>query len=80
MLASGTRVDVLFSDIVMPGALNGYDLAALVRKEFPDVKILLTSGYASDVITNRMGGTGTYRILHKPYRHSDLAERLQELL
>ncbi|MEL7090056.1 MAG: hybrid sensor histidine kinase/response regulator, partial [Planctomycetota bacterium] len=60
--------------------LNGYDLAALVRSEFPKVKILLTSGYASDVVTNRMGGTAAYRILHKPYRHSDLAERLQALL
>ncbi|MEO1363761.1 MAG: ATP-binding protein, partial [Pseudomonadota bacterium] len=79
-LASGTHVDVLFSDLVMPGTLNGYDLAALVRSEFPKVKILLTSGYASDVVTNRMGGTAAYRILHKPYRHSDLAERLQALL
>ncbi|MCB4380022.1 response regulator, partial [Synechococcus sp. MU1644] len=80
LLGTGLRVDVLFSDLVMPGSLNGYDLAAKVRAEHPHVKILLTSGYASDVVTGKMGATGEYRILHKPYRHSDLAERLQALL
>lgn len=80
MLHKNVHVDVLFSDLVMPGSLNGYDLAAKVSEEFPNVKILLTSGYASDVVTGRIGATGEYRILHKPYRQSDLAERLQALL
>lgn len=80
LLRSGTHVDILFSDLVMPGALNGYDLTAQVQKEFPDVKILLTSGYASDVISNKMGATGEFKILHKPYRQSELAERLHAVL
>lgn len=80
LLGTGAHVDVLFSDLVMPGSLNGYDLAAKVRAEYPKVKVLLTSGYASDVITGKMGATGAYKILHKPYRYSDLAERLQALL
>ena len=80
LLTSGTHVDVLFSDLVMPGNLNGYDLAAKVRETFPDVKILLTSGYASDVVRGKLGHTGDYRVLHKPYRQSDLAERLHALL
>ncbi len=80
LLRSGRHVDVVFSDLVMPGSLNGYGLAAKVREMLPHVGILLTSGYASDVITSKMGPAGDHRILHKPYRHSDLAERLYALL
>ncbi|AXI45254.1 hybrid sensor histidine kinase/response regulator [Sulfitobacter sp. SK012] len=79
LLKDGMQVDLVFSDLVMPGALNGYDLAAKVVAEFPDVKVLLTSGYASDVVTTAMSHERVYDILHKPYRQSDLAFRLQAL-
>ena len=80
MLQAGTPVDLVFSDLVMPGALNGYDLAARLAKEFPTLKVLLTSGYASDVITGSMQLGETHDILHKPYRQSELAQRLHALL
>ena len=80
MLAEGYQADILFTDLVMPGALNGFDLAANVEAQFPNVKILLTSGYASDVVTSRMSNGKTFDILHKPYRLSELVERLQALL
>ena len=80
MLQSGLAIDLVFSDLVMPGELNGYTLSTKVQKEFPDVKVLLTSGYASDVISGKMGGRQDQIILHKPYRQADLAVRLQALL
>lgn len=80
MLQNGVHADVVFSDLVMPGSLNGYDLAAKVVAEFPKTKVLLTSGYASDVVTGSMARDRVYDILHKPYRQSDLARRLQALL
>jgi CheY-like chemotaxis protein len=80
MLRSGAEVDLVFSDLVMPGELNGYDLAAKIAAEFPTLKILLTSGYASDVITSAMAQGHSFDILHKPYRQSELAQRLQALL
>jgi CheY-like chemotaxis protein len=80
LLTSGTHADVLFSDLVMPGTLNGYDLAAKAASEFPRLKILLTSGYASDVVTSAMARGQNYEILHKPYRQSDLVNRLRSLL
>jgi DNA-binding NarL/FixJ family response regulator len=64
----------------MPGSLNGYDLAEKVAREFPKIKLLLTSGYVSDVVTQNMANAEHYEILHKPYRQSDLARRLQALL
>lgn len=80
MLKEGVHADILFSDLVMPGELNGYDLAVRVAQEFPHIKVLLTSGYASDVVTGTMAHEKAYEILHKPYRQPDLAHRLQALL
>ncbi|MGB7242644.1 MAG: PAS domain S-box protein [Sulfitobacter sp.] len=80
MLKDGAKVDLVFSDLVMPGALNGYDLAAKISLEFPRLKVLLTSGYSSDVVTGGMAHERPYEILHKPYRQSELAQRLQVLL
>lgn len=80
MLREGASVDLVFSDLVMPGGLNGYELAAKVEAEFPDIKVLLTSGYASDVVTGAMRGSADFEVLHKPYRLPDLAKRLQALL
>ena len=79
LLTSGIPVDLVFSDLVMPGSLNGYDLAQKVQGEFPNIRILLTSGYASDVVTERLGGSTEYDVLHKPYRQAELAKRLQAL-
>ena len=80
MLRDGAEVDLVFSDLVMPGKLNGYDLAAKVAAEFPDLKVLLTSGYASDIVTGSMPRDTPRDILHKPYRQADLAQRLHALL
>ena len=80
LLREGAVVDLVFSDLVMPGTLNGYDLAAKITAEFPALNVLLTSGYASDVIAGASTDQAPYRILHKPYRQSELAHRLQALL
>ncbi len=79
-LKSGVRVHILFSDLVMPGKMNGYDLAAKVATEFPDLKILLTSGYASDVVADNMEHKQLYSVLHKPFRQAELSHRLRTLL
>ncbi|QJF52362.1 PAS domain-containing sensor histidine kinase [Roseobacter ponti] len=80
MLKEGLPVDIVFSDLVMPGRLSGYDLAAKIADEFPQIRVLLTSGYASDVVTSRMAQGQVFDILHKPYRQAELARRLQVLL
>ncbi len=74
------NVDLVFSDIVMPGSLNGHDLASKIRVKFPKIAILLTSGYASDVITSKMRSSQQFEILHKPYHQKELARRLAALL
>ena len=80
MLQQGSIFDIVFSDIVMPGKLNGFDLATRIRAEFPQVKVLLTSGYASDIVTEKMHMSGQFEVLRKPYHQRELAQRFSVLL
>lgn len=74
------NVDLLFSDIVMPGGVSGTQLASIIRNKFPDLPILLTSGYAEDVFSELALDDGRMCLLKKPYRRSDLATMLQKVL
>jgi len=75
LLRSGKDVRLVLSDIRMPGELTGIDLARLVKQEWPAVRVLLTTGYVDG--TDSLDGID---LLYKPYRASDLAERIQSLL
>jgi CheY-like chemotaxis protein len=76
----GEQIDVLFSDIVMPGGLGGWELAERAQELQPGVKILLTSGYPLETMTANFRPNIKSAILHKPYRKADLALRLREIL
>jgi len=77
-LKGNPQIAVLFSDIVMPGALSGFQLAAQVEKAYPAVKILLTSGYSES--QTPQNGDRKYPMLRKPFRQVELAKALQALL
>ncbi len=80
LLASNPAIDALFTDIVMPGGMNGLDLARKVRAERPDIAILLTSGFSGDLIHPGNGFSTNFQLLSKPYRQGELATRLRILL
>lgn len=68
-------IDILFTDIVMPGRLDGVDLAVIARSLRPEIQVLFASGFPSLVRTNRgldIGGP----LLRKPYRPADLRRAL----
>jgi CheY-like chemotaxis protein len=67
---------MLFTDIVMPGELDGMALAHRIRQEYPDIAILLTSGYASAANTLAAG----FPVLRKPYRLPTLARAIRDAL
>ncbi|MCW5746913.1 MAG: response regulator [Alphaproteobacteria bacterium] len=76
VLQSGQhRIDLLFSDIRMPGTMDGFELARVVRQEFPEIAILLTTGFAGC----RPKDPGP-RILYKPYKLTELAAAVREAL
>jgi two-component system, NtrC family, sensor kinase len=76
LLASGEPVDLVFTDIVMPGELDGVALAHRVRVEYPDVAVLLTSGYARAANTLDPG----IPVLRKPYQLRALARAVRKAL
>ena len=76
------RIDILFSDVVMPGGMNGAQLAIEARRLRPALRVLLTSGYTADALSNDHGVAGGMptTLLRKPYRTDELAARLRVVL
>ena len=74
-LANGRAIDILFSDVMMPGGMNGVELAREAHSRRPDLPILLTSGY-SEAAQSDAAARGV-RILPKPYRIDELAAALR---
>ena len=79
LLESGRRVDLLFTDIAMPGGLNGWQLAKATTQRYPGVGIILTSGHA-DRAMNSEGCDVACQLLRKPYRDYELAELIRGVL
>ncbi len=73
-------VGLLFSDIAMPGGMTGRDLAKLVERRHPDVRILLTSGYVNRMSDADGGADPIVRFLKKPYRDYELARAVRDAL
>ena len=78
-LRQGLKVDLLFTDIVMPGALDGMALAQAVGEMMPDALILLTTGWA-DRMAEPSEGRLPLPLIGKPYRAADLIKRVEGLL
>jgi signal transduction histidine kinase len=74
------RIDILFSDVVMPGGMNGAQLANEARRVRPGLKVLLTSGYVADLDEGQTVARGELPVLNKPYRRDELARTLRLVL
>ena len=73
-------VDLVFSDVVLPGGRDGIALTREVVKRHPESKILLTSGFPGKQLADAHGVGSTVRLLSKPYRKDDLARAVREAL
>jgi signal transduction histidine kinase/CheY-like chemotaxis protein len=78
VLWSETELDVLFSDVVMPGSMNGVDLAKQAVAQRPALKVLLTSGFAGESLDEWLS-QGAWPFLRKPFLSTELAEVLAGL-
>jgi signal transduction histidine kinase len=76
ILTSGRQFDLLFSDVVMPPGITGVELAREAKRLRGDLKVLLTSGNAADVLA-RYGAEDEFPIIGKPFRRADLAQYLR---
>jgi DNA-binding NtrC family response regulator len=75
-LQRGSSIILVFSDIVMPGSMNGLALAQEISNRYPNLPVLLTSGY-SDVAHT---ATSQFRILRKPFQLAALEKAIREAL
>lgn len=80
VLPQGELPDLLFSDVVMPGGMNGYTLAREMRRRLPSLQILLTTGFDRDMGNLSNVAPSEFDILKKPYRLSDLARQVRMVL
>jgi signal transduction histidine kinase len=78
-LQSDQPFELLFSDIVMPNGLNGIELAREAKRLRKGIKILLTSGYAEEIL-QRHKAVGEFSIIDKPFSLADLARRVRSIL
>ena len=79
-LRQGPGFDLLLTDVVLPGSLSGRDVAARARLIAPEMKVLYMSGYTENAIVHHGRLDPGVHLLSKPFRRSDLARKLREVL
>jgi len=79
LLDGGKKIDLLFTDVIMPGGMNGLQLAERVRERRPETPILITTGYMEE-LPSPTGRTQPLDVLSKPYRQEELLSRVRAIL
>jgi len=80
LLAREPVINLLFTDVVMPGGMHGRALAQEAKKQRPDMRVLYTSGYTQDTMVHQGKLDEGVELLNKPYRRRDLAMKVREIL
>jgi signal transduction histidine kinase len=73
------KVDLILTDIIMPGGMSGIDLVTQIRKHYPNIKVLFTSGYSEHAIPEQQLPAGE-ELVSKPYRAEVLAQKIRKIL
>lgn len=80
LLSTGVAIDLLFTDVVMPGPVSSKELAQQARLLLPDLAVLFTSGYTHNAIMRGGRLDAGVELLSKPYQREDLARRIRHVL
>ncbi|PVA05982.1 PAS domain-containing protein [Thalassorhabdomicrobium marinisediminis] len=80
ILRGKTKIDLLFTDVVMPGVANGQELAEQARKLRPDLRVLFTSGFVQDAIVHEGRLDAGVELIGKPYTREQLAPKIRQIL
>ncbi len=74
------KVDLILTDVVLPGGITGRDLASRLGEVWPDVPVLFSSGYSENAIVHQGRLDPDVQLLEKPFRRETLAQKVRELL
>lgn len=77
---SGPAIDMVFSDVIMPGGISGFDLADRIGEMHPGTRVLLASGFSGRLVARNKGNAAEHAILHKPYDRSMLAHSIRQAI
>lgn len=80
ILQQQTDIDLLFTDVVMPGGMNGQELAGIARQRWPALKVLLTTGYSQEIVSRSDAECAGESLIAKPYEEDTLARTVREIL
>jgi PAS domain S-box-containing protein len=80
ILERGDHVDLVFTDLIMPGGLSGREVALRARNIRPGIKVLLTSGYAEELVRGEELQRENLKVLRKPYQQAGLVAALRDVL
>ncbi len=80
VLAETPDIDIVFSDLVMPGGISGFDLARHLRERYPATRVVLTSGDSAELLDQAEVAELEFKVLRKPYRQAELARAFRAAL
>lgn len=80
VLKNGLKVELVFSDIMMPGGITGLDLGKWIIENRPSLPVILTTGFAEEIAGTVTTDEDSWTILRKPYTQNDLAEIVHKAL
>ena len=80
LVANKPMINLLFTDVVLPGPLTGRDLASRLLQRYPDLPVLYTTGYTRNAIVHQGRLDLDVHLLNKPYTQQELAHKVRELL
>jgi CheY-like chemotaxis protein len=80
LVDSGAQIDLVFTDVIMPGEVSSLELRDRVRAKLPAAQVLFTSGYAEGVLTHEGKVDAAVNLLQKPYTADVLSARIRHLL
>lgn len=80
LVLAGLRVDLVFSDITMPGGVDGIDLALWLMVNCESTKVILTSGLPDALAKAQNACNQVLAFIPKPYDHADVVQRIRELV
>jgi signal transduction histidine kinase len=80
LIESGRQIDLVFTDVIMPGPVSSLQLGETVRAHLPHAQILYTSGYAEGVLAHEGKVSASVHLLQKPYHPDALSARIRHLL
>lgn len=80
LIEKNSTINLLFTDVMMPGGMHGPVLAKEAQARRPDLRVLFTTGYAQSAVLKRGDLIGDAEMIGKPYNNEDLARRIREIL